>query len=619
MNHSSQSVKIKILLFVTLLMFRPGLARAQSTNSVWAEMASVQTVSPATPTSIDSVRHWQAPDGREIQLVVKSPQPLKPLTVTMGTVGPGADAGPALRAAVASAQSQKASILSIPKGTYYFPNLDSSGNGHVFLQNLSDLVIEGNGSTFVFKNNSHGIFLTTSRRVKFQDLNLQYSLHMVSLGTIQKNGNQNVLVIDSQYPVTAADGIGHIAEYDPSTRLFIPGGLRVYQPVQLQFAGNQTYTSSSFSDNNLVGRTFMVFHHYYGGNAFLIQDAPGPLQTEDITLNNVTVLSGPGMGIVAYGIKRGLNIENSQIMPAPKNLVSTEYDGMHIAVSGGDVEIVNNLITAQGDDGLNLNSPVHPVVSVSTDGKALTLGARSRFISVGDTLGFFNLNDSFLGSSTVLSTKSLGGQNYQITIGQAIPGLDTQSFARDTTFTDSRVAVIGNVIQNCQCHGILAQTPNALIQQNVIQNTADGGIELLTNTGAFQEGTGAINVAVKGNWLIATGYDNSLPIPWSAISAYGAITAGLTSTYVNHDIEVSGNNVSSPFEEGCITIASSQNVAVINNNCHWTNYGQPLNTPSIDILNSNTVTVLGNLRSGTTTGGITVHTSVSNATVQPSY
>jgi len=623
MAHAGRALSIRLLGFALIAALRLSAAWAappSPTQQAWLAMASAQTSSPAVASLGDKTMGWFGPNGSYITLTIRVPHPAGAgATVAVANVPAGTDSTPVFKSAVAAARASNASILNIKKGTYTFYSLDPTGLGHLVLQGLSDMTIEGNGSTFVFMNNATGIYLTTSQRLQIQDISIHYGLHMASLGTIQSIGGENELIINSAYPVTAADGIGHIAEYNTTTNLFVPGGQRVYLPSNLKYVGNQTYTSSSFSSDSLVGRTYVVFHHYYGGVAFLMEDSPGPSQTQDIALDRVTINSGPGMGVVVYGVKRGVMIANSQVVPLPGALISTEYDGIHIILAGGDVGIINNVISSQGDDGITLNNPVIPVVSVAANATSVVLSTYSRFIQISDTLAFFDANDNFLGTTTVTSAKGLGGLNFQIGLSGTISGLSIQTVARDIALIDSRVAVLQNTIENCQCHGMLVQVPNTIVEGNIIQNTAGGGIELLTNVGSFKEGVGAINVIVAANTLANTGFDDSLPMNWSAISMYGAINGAITTTPVNQQVQIKGNVVTNALNEGCISVASADTISVTGNSCNGSNVGQAVNTPSIWLSNTNAVTLTKNQRTGQTTGPIGIDATDTNVVSQPNY
>jgi hypothetical protein len=588
------------------------------TQQDWLTQISQQNISPATAITGDSQLNWTGPDGRNIQLVVKSPNPAASApTVTLPSVPSGADARPYFDTALAQVRAQGAGRLVIPTGTYTFKTLGTSSLGHLVIQGLTDVTIDGGGSTFIFTQNADGIFLSTSQRVQLTNFSIQYSLQMAALATMQTQSGQNVLVVDSQYPVTAANGIGHISEWNRTTNSFVLGGQRVYTPT-ITYAGNQTYTSPQFQGSSLAGKSYVIFQHYYGGIALDIEDSAGPSQAEDITLNNVTINSGPGMGIRAYGMKRGLGIWNSKITALSGSLISTEYDALHIIVVGGDVYLHDNLFSNQGDDAINLNNPVTPILSVS--GTNLQLSTYSRFIQKYDLLSFFDPNNNLLGTAQAAgSPQMVTGLTYNLAISNSVLNVDTTSYIRDMNLVDSRVAVINNTIQNCQCHGVLVQIPNALVQGNTFTNLTANAIRLIGNLGSFLEGTGAINVSVLNNNISYTGTDSGLHLmPWSALSLYFYTDSGLASVVSNQYINVIGNTISNA-EMGCITVGSSQFVNVTSNTCNSTDTIQS-GSASISVLDSSQVTINQNQRTGSTTGGISVDTATtSGITVQATY
>ena len=590
-------------------------ARADA-NATWAAMASAAVTTTATYQTGDTSLSWSAPNGQSVQLVVKAPHPAGSQTWTMPAVAAGADATPAFASAFASAKASGAAVISIPNATYTFKTLDKSKLGHLVLSGLRDVTVEFNGSTLVFMNNAVGIYVTQSQRVDVKSVHISYGFNTVSLGTMVNRGGGNELVItQSKYPITGADGIGHIAEYDPAAKNFVHDGVRIYQPSSPTLLGDGGYASPSFT-SKMVGRTFAVFHHYYGGNAVELEDSwlSGTAQDKDITLDNVNVQSGPGMGIVPYGVKRGLVIVNSSIEPQSGSLFSTEYDGIHLQQVGGDVYIVANTISGQGDDAINADSPVSPVVSLDGSGTNLTLGVYSRFIQPGDTIAFFNAADKYLASAVVSSMTTVGYPNSTMVLASAVTGVAAGNVARDVNLTNNRMYIGHNVISGCQCHALLLQTPNAEVKDNVISQTADGGIEVLSNIGSFQEGTGAINDVIEGNMLSDTGYDPSLSMPWGAISLYGATGAGLEANAINYWVSVLDNVVQDADHEGCITVASTSYASVVGNSCTDTNLGQAAGTPSVYVLNAENVNLSGNATSGSSTGPVYVAPSTTGVT-----
>ena len=599
--------RTRVLGFV--LASTPVVSANASTNANWASLASAATTSPFVAQSGDTASQWVAPDGRRITLTVRGPHRQKIASVSVPLPPTGADATPILAAVIAAAQKSGASTISLAPGTYTFRTLDKSQLGHLVVSGLHDVTILGNGATFVFMNNAAGLYVTQSQRLVLQSIRLSYGFNTVSVGTMASQGGRTVLqVTNSQFPITSADGIGALEQFDPVNKVFVPNGIRVYEPASPALVGANTYASASFAAST-VGKTFAILHHYYGGVAVEIEDSflSGSTQDQDITLDNVWVQSGPGMGIVAYGVTRGLLILNSSVMPRPGGLFSTEYDAMHLQEIGGDVYIANNAISGQGDDAINAASPVMPFVSLDATGTHLTLGVYSRFIQTGDTLAFFDANDVFLGAAGVKSVISTGYPNSSFVLSGAVPGGANAAVVRDVALTNNRMVIARNTISNCACHAILLQTPNALVLDNTISGTAHGGIEALSNIGSFQEGSGAINDMIEGNTLSSTGSDPSLTgMTWGAISLYGGIGAGLQTTPINYNLEILSNVVTNALGTGCITVASSSKVQVAANTCTGTNVGQPLHTPGIEVLDADTVSLSGNILGGASTGGVVV-------------
>lgn len=580
----------------------------------WVALATANATSPVSAGPSDRSISWDAPNGQKVYLAVRNPHPRSEApTVTLANVPAGADARPYFEDALARVRSQRAGYLLIPPGTYEFKSLGQDRLGHLVIRGLSDVTIQGEQATLRFTQNANGIYLTENTRLKIEGVKVDYALHTASLGTIQSAPSGNVLVIDPRFPVTRDDAVTYLSEYDPVARNWVKGGQRIIlppdSPTPATYTGNQTYESAAFK-RATPGKTFVVFHHWYGGVAIKIADVTPALQSEDLTFERVTIFSGPGMGILAYGMKRGLAVVDSTIAPRGDSAspISTEYDAVHILIAGGDVIIENNHISGQGDDGINYNNPVHPVVSARGDGTRVTLSAYSRFIRPGDTLAFFDADAGFIGKSIVTGITPQGGLNNEVSLAAPVRGIDASSVARDLNLINSRYVIDGNTIARCQCHGILLQAPFGLVTHNSISDTAFNGIRLLTNVGSFKEGVGAFAVIVQNNTIANTGPDSSLNMPWAAISSYGAIrNSAVTVNPVNSDLEIVENRIVN-VAQGCITVLGGRRVKIAGNTCSAGGESGDA-TPAISVRNSAGVVLERNELSGRFTGKVAVEQS----------
>lgn len=574
----------------------------------WSALATSVTASPAKAESGDISKRWKAPDGREIQLVVKRPRPRPGApTVTMIKVAESEDARPAFDAAMAEVRAKQAGRLVIPKGIYHFRSLAKPGTGHAQIEDVSDLTIDGRGATFVFSLNQPGIMVTHSQRVAVIGLTMDSALHIVSAATVTEKDGQNLLVIDPDFPVTDRDPVVYVSEYDIANGKWLQGGQTlILDPGSTKFPptymGAQTYLSPAFKALK-TGTRALVYHYWYGSASFRINDAPGPKQTEDIVIDSMIFHTSPGFAIYAYGMRRGLAIVNSTIAakPGSKLPISATYDAIHVTGGAGDIQITGTRIANQGDDAINLEAAVSPVISLSDDGRTLRLGKHSRLIANGDQLAFFDRTGRYLGKASVSGNpKSLGADN-EIVIDQKVPGVEALSVVRDASNISSRFDVSNNIMEDCGCHALVAQVPNGLAENNTMSNLAGNAIRLLTDVGYWNEGVGAFNVIVRGNKITNSGVDRARMAPWAAITAYGGAIGGAAVFPVNKDLQITDNIITNA-KQGCISISSSVKVLVARNQCDSTNIAEP-GQPSINVQNASDVTLEGNRRSGSTTGG----------------
>jgi hypothetical protein len=275
------------------------------------------------------------------------------------------------------------------------------------------------------------------------------------------------------------------------------------------------------------------------------------------------------MGVAVTGMKRGLAIVDSVFGPGADgfNAGGPEWDPVHVHLGGGDLLIRGNRFSRHADDAINISYPVHPVEEVDAQARTLVLLNSARFIAAGDQLAFFSGDGTFLGTAQVSGQPVwLDGSRHRVGFDSLPKGLTTQSRARNVTLIVSRFEVSGNLIEDCNCHGILTQIPNGLIAGNTIRRTNKNAIRLLSSLTTWNEGVGAFNVVVRDNTIEDTGVDDSLDVPWSAISVYGEAGNRMSTQPFNQYVEVTGNQIRG-VRQGCVTVANSRQVKVSGNVC----------------------------------------------------
>jgi hypothetical protein len=542
----------------------------------WSSIARSHPVSPTAPETGDHVQQWIGPDRQAIQLVVKEPHPTAGApTITLGPVASGADATPVFQAALEQARVAHAGRLVIPEGRYEFNDPGNSAEAQWLIGHVADLTIEGSGATLIFHGAQPGILIRSSQRVKLNGLTVRYGERLSSLARTVEGRDGRRLVVDRSDPVDSSFAVRYITEYDPAAHRWIKGGARlIFAPDNAKMppphlVAPQTYASPSFATLP-AGRTFLVLHHYYEGPAILIKDVVGQAASEDIVFDKIAVRGSPGMGIVVNRAGRGVAILNSVIAPPEdgSDLISSSFDAINTVTVGGDILISGNRISGQNDDAINLDTMAYKILSISLDGRSLTLDGNSRFVRQGDQLVFFDTDGSPVATSNSAAPPQIrprGGAT--IMLSRAMPILRAGMVVRDATFLGGRFAVLNNEIRDCYCHGVLAQMPHGLISGNTFEHTNFNAVRLLTNLWQWKEGVGAFNIRVSANHIADTGPDSSLKMRFGAIGAYGVAPDGLSGSPTNDYIDIVNNIIDNP-AQACIAIRNTTHVHIAENHCN---------------------------------------------------
>jgi hypothetical protein len=483
-------------------------------------------------------------------------------------------------------------------------------------------------------------------------------------------------VIDSQYPVTSPyfpGGNIQIQAVDPwndSPSVPPPGVYSANLSVEEYFtfpslsqaaqptyvgrtsAGAQTYSCKSCNFTNVInqgqpcsffdgcanfdpftlGERLLVRHYTYLNGA-----AIELVFTEDMDLENFTILTGPTDGIdtLANGGLRGLRLNQANIVRGPGRLVTVPSGAL--GIDQGDFQLENSVIGFGGDDLLNISPTRWGINSIepgSNGGTVVTFpGNCEPSINddpvAGDALAFYDVNFVYLGSAPVASETNNCSTDGTIS---ATLNLKTSISAATTLIdlTDSasaRYVIRGNTFEYNRQHGILEDSPYGSIEGNTFTYNTSGAMIFADVTNGIP-GPGAANITVSNNEisLCPSSPYNSV---WGAITIIGPdANPDVIKDPLFQKIVVSGNSIS---DVSCSAIAftSTQYLAVESNivtNSNeskynsWGNLFDPLSPDdSILIYGSNTGEVCASSIGGTS-GPIGVRSAVGRSiAVEPSF
>lgn len=511
---------------------------------------------------------------------------------------------------------------------------------------VTDLDIDFSGSELDFNAPAIGIWILEVQRLRLRNFTVDWpSLPIASLGTIESdplNPGHNALVIDHQYPVEDHcqgapvqiqavdiwDGGPNSPDppgtFDPKSNNNFEEYFIFGNAPQPTYVGDQTFSCKSCNFQNSAtdptcsfflgcanfdifkpGTRVIVRHYTYNGFAFLVN------WSNDVTLENVKLRTGPGMGIAVgnNGGYRGFRLANSEVKRGPGRVISTASDAINLGLQA-DLILENNNVGYQGDDSVSIHSVTASISSVHGAQIGVTGPCDPDPMDApinGDELAFFDANFVYKGTARVVAATGNACSTLSLTLDHAIAGLDTTSNLLDLTQQPSaRFMVHDNYFHECRCHGVWVNAPYGQIDHNSMYGNSEGAVGFAGGAGA---GPGATNLAITRNFMNHPGQGTQHSGTLSLIAP--TADGNIVTSPVFEKIQIAGNVIENSPGPAIVTTStrdfSFEGNVVFNANqvqTAPTTYGTLSTLDSILVYESSDGLVCGTERVGQTTGAI---------------
>ncbi len=552
--------------------------------------------------------------------------------------------------ALQKAQSTHASVLNIPARTYNLrqPTNHNVGWGTIHIVGLSDLTIEGNGSTLNFYSEKAraGIHISKDQRILLKNITMDWIPYLAYPATLSTDPQTKrpMLTIDPAYPIDAANPppIRTVMWYDFPNRDNMAS--RKLTPAQLN-VWNAEVTSGQFpytcgpppADPTLCFKPMGGQNFLFGTNEHLSPLPPTDTKVvatarnnnfgaividggNNISLEDVTIYNSPGAGIQALYAGKGLRLTRCVLTRKPDSLlapgenprlVSTMSDAFDAIATEGSILIENSEFAYQGDDGININGSLvlpHVIdsqtlsIAMSTPGFYLASDTVSLYHS--SNLGAVALNQPL---AEVTEQKNSGGttMGYILKLANPIQGLSAMT---DVMLGSDRMSSSNYIIRNTLFHdnrarGIIVHGANGLIESNNIWSTTGVGIQIMVDgRRAPAEGPPASNILVQNNTLSDTNTQwlPLLPLTLTFPAAINAFYVGADNYSASPAVQqiIIQHNIIKNVPGLGIYVSSADNVQVLNNQFTSTNlhdFGVPwMQATSMYVDHASNVTIQGN-------------------------
>jgi hypothetical protein len=526
-----------------------------------------------------------------------------------GAVGDGiTDDGDAVRQAIAAAVTNpEPSVVTFPRAIYRL-GTKGAGHAHMALAKKANVVIDGNGATFVVHPCASFVTLNQCTNVTVRRMNVEYAPRSFTQGTITSvDATSGILELDihAGYPSPVGSvtntvamagwqwgvvldpierhrkwGIGdHFflksAERVPavSNRFRITAtepyrkglqavnpGDRFALPLKLTEDGKGTQ-ATNFSVSDSTGCLIEDVTFYGGGNGMVVAICRNEGR---ITLRRVRILHKPGSDALWSAWRDGMHCKDNRVGPIIEDCT---FEGMQ-------------------DDSINLGANTAMATEQESPSTFILLGAK---FSPGDRVLAFDLNTgNTLADTTAIAVgKAKNGQRVTlakpidapIVLGSKRPHLDV----RGTHFYNASYASDGYEVRGCvfkpqRRHAMLIRSSNGIIEDNWVENVGGSAVYMSNEIGSFYEGPFPQNNVIRNNTFINT---QGRPIElYSAVFNPKAL-------FVQNNV-VSNNLIRVRPSQGAIRVRSCKNITIMDNRIYPLDNDTPVTNAVTSISSQNT-------------------------------
>jgi hypothetical protein len=496
----------------------------------------------------------------------------------------GNNAAPALRAAIEFARHHPGIVLYFPPGIYNFRDddairlMDQAMTGKlgpnpesvVFkpyypytrgldFRGLAGVTVEAHGAILLCDGWMEPLSLDQAKDIRIRGLTIDYRRRAYSAGTVIAVGDGYFdAAIESQYPINARMPIPRVMFWDPKAHQDI--GESGVEKIEILAAQTVRVYTNEPIPSRIQGSQVALVHSMHFRPAILIQ------QSDNIHLQDVTIHSQPGMGIVAH---RSSNIilTGLRIVPAPGSFISTTTDATHFTSCTGLIRIEDSQFEGHGDDGTNIHNYYYSVAKAKSFGRYdLTLPVDTHagvldYPDVGDSLDLVRADSLEPIKSLIVQSVAIYPREMrtEVAFNANLPD-DLDHYYVINTTRLPRVEIVGSSFLSHRARGVLIKTRNVLIERNLFFENTGTAVQIAAE-GGWREGVPSANVVIRNNRMIGNGrgagaIDGTSGIVVN-IGADKQDVAGL-----HRGLLIEGNAIEGAGTDKCISISQADDVEI---------------------------------------------------------
>lgn len=501
-------------------------------------------------------------------------------------------------AAVREANKENKSVLlKLPAGELDFvEGLNAADRTcAILLEDLKNVCLLGDDTMLTIHGIMLGVKVRNCENISFKGISYDYGKTPFSVGTVKSSTDTSVTVdYPEHYPITEDLKFESYLEYNHKTRLpRDKGNFVLSSGIESYEIDGQTVTFRFKSQINPPVRGILVVtsHYMYSNNAFDVSDC------KNVSFENVNVYTTAGMGLVCESTENiYLNRFNVCLKPDTDRLMTTTADGLHFGACRGEIKITNCLVENTHDDACNIKAGHYYGLSeINRENntlKCVKLNYMHRF-DKGDSLYVYTKNLEFVAEIKITEVVSTDDSGVVIKT-DSISSEVTEEMLLANASTAPKVCFENNIVRNKRNRGILLQSMDSVIRNNIFSYVGHGAISIMTEASQFNESIVPGNIIIENNKVIAC---NSMATSIGAdvaVLAYGQEWSNAPAGAIK-DITIRNNFIANTARKA-ISLSSVSNAEITNNFIYnpAKDAVSVQNNCAFSLAESNNITIKGN-------------------------
>ncbi|PXX31183.1 right-handed parallel beta-helix repeat-containing protein [Arenibacter sp. ARW7G5Y1] len=511
----------------------------------------------------------------------------------------GKDDTESLRTAVALARAKTGSILFFPPGRYLISDslaikiqndalsgkLGKNPQNQLFVPNkeyvigldllgANNLEIQAKDVHLICDGWMEPLSFRNAQNIILNGITIDYKRRPNNEGEIIKLGDDFVDVKFQQDEILAKNQIVlRIMIYDKIKKSF--SGAGVYQK-RMEWIDKHTirFYGDGIRNQAKIGDILITYSGFHYRPAILIY------KTKNIVLNDVTINSQAGMGIVGH-LNQNITMNRLKVVPAKGRHVSTNTDATHFSTNRGLIRFDDCEFGGQGDDATNVhtyythilnNDPSKKQCDIAVDRKNYTHSSYLDEPMDNDVMAI--VKKSTLEEVGYVKVRRFWPHPLQDKVTIQYDGKlpkKTDDYYLINISTTPKLEFVNCIVRSHRARSVLVKTRKVLIKDNHFENTTGTAIHVGTE-GDWGEGPASEDVVIENNEFINCGLGGPEDGTMDGASAIALhVKAPTTNTSGLHKrILMQGNTISGG--KHAIAVKGSAEVTIRNN--EFTNISQ---------------------------------------------